>query len=150
LLRFITTQSGETYPGGLRCSPRTSLSGLAAKLIVVEEAATLSRCEFVLYLAKPTHPQGSDAIYDLANLFAGVFWQIHRDFRFEPNGENAIAEVDKEAPAGGWGAFGLGLLDFREILIPRSSLQLSATELGSNSCLCSIGKAAATDSGCSL
>ena len=44
----------------------------------------------------------------------------------------------------------LGLPDFREILIPRSSLQPSATELGSNSCPCSIGNAVATDSGRSL
>jgi hypothetical protein len=103
-----------------------------------------------LYLTKPTHPQSGNAIYDFANLFGRVFWQIHRGFHFETNGENATTELDKEAPAGGWGALGLGLLDFREILIPRSSLQPSATQLGSNSCLCSIGKAVATDSGCSL
>jgi len=103
-----------------------------------------------LYLTKPTHPQSIDAIYDIGNLFGSVFWQIHRGFHFEANGENATTEVYKEAPAGGWGALRLGLPDFREILIPRSSLQPSATELGSNICPCSIGKAVATDSGCSL
>jgi hypothetical protein len=50
------------------------LGGLAAKVIVVENGATLQRCELSLYLTNPTHPQSSNAIYDLANLFGCVFW----------------------------------------------------------------------------
>jgi hypothetical protein len=73
-----------------------------------------------LYLTKPTHSQSSNASYDLSNLFGRVFWQIHRGFHFEANGENATTEVDKEAPAGAaglWG-FGAGASDFREITHP--------------------------------
>jgi hypothetical protein len=61
-----------------------------------------------LYLTKPTQPQSSNAIYDLANLFGGVFGQIHRGFHFEANGENATTEMDKEAPAGAGGLSGWG------------------------------------------
>jgi hypothetical protein len=71
-----------------------------------------------LYLTKPTHSQRSYASYDFANLFGREFWQIHRGLHFEANGENATTELDKEAPAGGWGALGLGLLDFRDIPHP--------------------------------
>jgi hypothetical protein len=68
-----TTQPGETYPGRLRCSRRALLGGLAAQLVVVEQAATLPRCELILDLTKPTHPQSRHAIDDLADLFGCVF-----------------------------------------------------------------------------
>jgi hypothetical protein len=64
------------------------------------------------YLTKPTRPQSSYAIYDLADLFGGVFGQIRRGFHFEANGENATTEVDKEAPAGAGGLWGWGFLIF--------------------------------------
>jgi hypothetical protein len=43
---------------------------------------------------------------------AVYFWQIHRTFHFEANGENATTEVDKEAPAGAGGLWGWGFLIF--------------------------------------
>jgi hypothetical protein len=66
-----------------------------------------------LYLTKPTRPQSSYAIYDLADLFGGVFGQIRRGFHFEANGENATTEVDKEAPAEAGGLWA-GASDFRD------------------------------------
>jgi hypothetical protein len=114
-----TRQPGETYPGRLRCSPRALLGGLAAKLIVVDGAATLSRCQLILYMTKPTHPQSCDAIDDLADLFGCVFWQNCRGFHFDPGGENAATEVDKRSPSrGARGRVGLGLLIFGIQLIP--------------------------------
>jgi hypothetical protein len=65
-----------------------------------------------LYPTKPTHSQSGNAIYDLSNLFGRVFWQIHRTFHFEANGENATTAVDKEAPAGAGGLWGWGFLIF--------------------------------------
>jgi hypothetical protein len=102
-------QPGETYPGRLRCAPRALLGGLAAERIVVDDAATWSRCELILYLTKPTHPQSSNAFYDLGNLFGCVFWQRHRGFHFDPGGENTTTDVDERSPsrgrgdASGWG-----------------------------------------------
>jgi len=65
-----------------------------------------------LYLTKPTHPQSGNPIYDFANLFGRIFWQIHRGFHFDANGENATTEADKEAPAGAGGLWGWGFLNF--------------------------------------
>ena len=53
-------------------------SGLGAELMVVEDGASFLRCELSLYVTSSTHSQGSNTIYDFANLVSGVFWQIHR------------------------------------------------------------------------
>ena len=83
------------------------LCGLAAKPIVIENGATLLRCELVLYLTKPTHPQNSNAIYDLADLFGCVFWQ--RGFHFDANGKRRHNPSGQKKPQQGRGdAWGWG------------------------------------------
>ena len=96
-----------THPARVVAKIARHVSKFGAELIVVEDGASFLRCELSLYVTNPTHSQGSNTIYDFANLFSRVFWQIHRTFHFEPNGENATTEVDKEAPAGA-GGFGAG------------------------------------------
>jgi hypothetical protein len=71
-----------SHGAGLTCVRRVSLlGGLGAKLIAVENGAAFLRRELRLYVTKPTHPQSSNVIYDLADLFSCVFWQIHGGFQ---------------------------------------------------------------------
>jgi hypothetical protein len=64
------------------------LGGLGAKLVVVEgggvSLAALLRCELSLYMTEPAHPQSSNAIRDLVDVFGGVFFQFLWEFHFEP------------------------------------------------------------------
>ena len=86
------------------------LGGLGAELVVVEDGATLLRCELSLHVTEPAHPQSHDAISDLVDVFGSVFFQCFGSFHFEPDGMNLIAIVanlsqpERKAPAGCWGA----------------------------------------------
>jgi hypothetical protein len=67
-----------THPTRVVTKIARHVSGLGAELKVVEEGAAFLRFELSFHVTNPTHSQGSNTIYDFANLFSGVFWQIHR------------------------------------------------------------------------
>ena len=93
------------------------LGRLGAELVVVEDVATLLRCELGLNVTEPAHPQSNDAISDLVDMFGSVFfWRFWR-FHFEHDDLNLIATaatlepVGKKSPSGA-GGLELGLLIF--------------------------------------
>ena len=67
-----------THPARVVAKIARHVSRFGAELKVVEDGATFRRCELSLYVTNPTHSQGSNTIYDFANLFSRVFWHIHR------------------------------------------------------------------------
>ena len=58
------------------------LGRLGAELVVVEDGATLLRCELSLYVTEPPHPQSNDAIRDLVDMFGSVFFRRFWQFSF--------------------------------------------------------------------
>ena len=95
------------------------LGGLGAELVVVEDRATLLRCEFILYVTEPAHPQSNDPICDLVDVFGSVFFRCFGRFHFEHDDLNLIAmaaslsQPERKAPAGA-GGLELGLSDLRD------------------------------------
>jgi hypothetical protein len=67
-----------THPTRVVAKIARHVSGLGAELKVVEDGAAFLRFELSFHVTNPTHSQDSNTIYDFANLFSGVFWQIHR------------------------------------------------------------------------
>src|ERR1700730_5658798 len=85
---------------------------------MVEDRATLLRCELSLYVTEPAHPQSNDAIRDLVDMFGSVFFQCFGRFHFEHDELNLIATAAglgqperKKSPSGA-GGLELGLLIF--------------------------------------
>jgi hypothetical protein len=85
------------------------LGGLGAMLVVDDGGggAALLRCELRLYMTEPAHPQSSNAIRDLANVFGGVFLAFLWGFHFEPNDNGSeINAARKKSPGGELGGLG--------------------------------------------
>jgi hypothetical protein len=78
------------------------LGGLGAKLVTVKvgDAATLLRCELRLYMTEPAHPQSSDAIDELIDMFGSVFFQFLWKFHFGPKRLSLIGAAAKPGAAG--------------------------------------------------
>ena len=73
---------------------------------MVEDRATLLRCELNLNVTEPANPQCNDAIGDLVDMFGRVFFRRFGRFHFEHDDLNLIAtatnvsQPERKAPAG--------------------------------------------------
>ena len=91
------------------------LGRLGAELVVVEDGATLLRCESGLNVTEPAHPQSNDAIGDLVDMFGSVFFRCFGRFHFEHDDLNPIATAAhlrqperKKSPSGELGGLSWG------------------------------------------
>ena len=85
---------------------------------MVEDGATLLRCELSLYVTEPSHPQSNDAIRDLVDMFGSVFFRRFGSFHFEHDDLNLIAaaaslsqpvsQKEKKSPSGELGGLSWG------------------------------------------